>query len=424
MPVLRYFPKELLFCERNRSLIEFSDSTKIRLNPAENRIELKEVTGGYSTDDDIYAISPETNPNAVRAWVAFQVDVDTPEYADGTTPTSVGYRLHDGTDHYYWNGSAWVVNTTDWNTEAEVASNIEEYDSSSHSLRVVVNLKTTDSDYTPTVSAVKLAYGARLSSIIADAFYNTLVPRLAAAARPEMRLTTKAGGGMKVDINRPLQYSGMDVELDDVFAIYNNDDDQGHETNLLSSYSSAEKEATLTGTVSSGKNLVIYATCEVTVAAFMTHPEYHEAEKSPSISITNVDVRRSAHMTRPFWVTNKADGTIVVFPAPKQDTVAFDMVLLSHGGVAIQDLREEVDHFFRENPVLTLWGTGDEVRLHYDRSIRSTTQANENGYYGAVLHGELVGITDYDGRMLTTDNDGVYPILQVKATGDLDATTG
>ena len=38
--------------------------------------------------------------------------------------TGAGYRLTDGTDEYWHNGASWEVNTTDWNTEEEVAAEI------------------------------------------------------------------------------------------------------------------------------------------------------------------------------------------------------------------------------------------------------------------------------------------------------------
>ena len=94
-------PKRLRFAEENRSQIVFSDVTKIRLDPLTNSVKLKEGISGYSTDPDIYVISPLTSPQAVHRWIGFHADVVHVKDTDGTVLTNAKYRLHDGTNQYY-----------------------------------------------------------------------------------------------------------------------------------------------------------------------------------------------------------------------------------------------------------------------------------------------------------------------------------
>ncbi len=115
--------KTWLFEERNRSGLTLD--ADIRLHRGESSLQLlpDSTTDKYPTDADIKAITWIANPLSAREWLGFQAEIIHVS-VDGEVVTSAGYRLHDGTDQYWWNGAAWEVNTTDWNTEGEVATNI------------------------------------------------------------------------------------------------------------------------------------------------------------------------------------------------------------------------------------------------------------------------------------------------------------
>ena len=122
----KYIIKYFIFDKSNYKLVTLGNN--VRLNVDENCLQLKEIsTGVYSIDSDLYASTWIANPNTVQQWNGFECVIENALDEDLNEITGANFRLSDGTDEYWHNGVSWEINTTDWNTEAEVANNISDF---------------------------------------------------------------------------------------------------------------------------------------------------------------------------------------------------------------------------------------------------------------------------------------------------------
>ena len=123
---LKKLVKEFEFLEENRKKIVLGANTRLGLTEPCLHL-LEDDDGYYPTTTDITAKTWVTNPQTVKQWLGFEAVVYHEKDYDGTELTSVNFRLGDGTNEYYWDGAAWSVSTTSWNTEAEIANNISTF---------------------------------------------------------------------------------------------------------------------------------------------------------------------------------------------------------------------------------------------------------------------------------------------------------
>lgn len=415
-------PKHNRFWEAERANIEFSDSDKIRLNPRTNRIELKIGIGGYPTDANIHAIGPAMGPDAVRQWIGFQADVVIPKDINGAPVGFLKYRLHDGTNQWYWDGDSWEQGAgSNWNTEAEVAANISSYNAmTTRVLRIVVNLSTTDSTRTPATNGVKLAYKADIESHLDDLLYRTLAPAMKTSLRPAADFLGSANGTSEVDFGAVLGRVRVPFDVVDIDAVWDITDDPNRLTDLFSSYSSGTQTITLTGSVTSGHRLHIRGLYRPDVVIIGTHPDYTEVEKVPAVHMVNPTVMRSRYGHSRIEVVNKDAGTALVWPEPRQDDIQMEVIMLAPGGTDLQRLRESVDQFLRANRILRTTGTDEPVQLWALPTQRYPSLPGGEGLFTASMVLEARDVLNFDRRALTSSADGVYPILTVKVTGDMD----
>ena len=134
----------------------------VRLSEEEHCLELvADINGEYPTDNDLYAKTWVTDPTSLRQWLLFQVDAVHAK-VDGVAQSALGFRLGDGTNEHWWNGSAWVVDTAHWNTEAEVSAHIASFPVTSRKLQVIINLKTNNKAYTPKLYRAKVLWDSTI----------------------------------------------------------------------------------------------------------------------------------------------------------------------------------------------------------------------------------------------------------------------
>jgi len=130
--------KNFVFKEENRYRITLGPN--VRLVAGEHRVTLKDTDSLYPTDPDLYIKTWIVNPKSVKKWLLFESVIAHVYDYDGNRITDDGYRLGDGTNEYWWDGGAWVVNASNWNTEQEVCENIESFPVTSLKLQIIVNL--------------------------------------------------------------------------------------------------------------------------------------------------------------------------------------------------------------------------------------------------------------------------------------------
>lgn len=280
--------------EKNRDLISLSDVSKIRLSPEENRILLKKDSDGlYPVNDTTaYVTAWTTTPESMLSWVAFEAVVVEKKAFDNSVITSYYYRLTDGTDEYYWNGAAWVVSTSSWNTEQEINEGLSSWTNSA--IGFIVNPRTSDDEVTPEVLELKLLYDGRVD------FLRDLQVSLTELLKDQFRSWihhTVQMAATSSTINLSTSAPESTYTISDVLAVYDHTADPGHNTDLLQSYS--DPVITLTSPISSGHTALIVLEY-VPQIAYGTDVDYIEHSEVPSIYIEDLTITSRRGRTREY----------------------------------------------------------------------------------------------------------------------------
>lgn len=403
--------KEFRFEEEVRDLITLG--TKTRLNPDLHYLQLEEQSdGSYPTDSDLNVKTWVAQPHCVKAWLGFQVDVTLPTVKN-VAVTSVGFRLSNGTNQYWWNGASWEINTSSWNTEIEVATNIGSFTIADQKLQVVINLKTTNPTVTPLVRSVKVLYDGDIH-FQEDLIYRSLVPSLDQQVRPKGRTRIKlAANSSTVDIS----VIETPYNIESIDGAFNHTDDPEHLTDLYQSYDSGTKVVTLSSEQSAGKVIHIDFLWkpEVIVA---TSQDYTELEKVPSIVLNDINfVDASETGVGDNCVFNKGTFSGWKVGTPIQGDLEFTMRLITDKSVDLMRLSDEVKRWIMNNRFLTSFGLDEEYRLWLINEFDMTTAANKEDIHSGRLVFRLVGAL-----FLEQDAEQVYAVKQFKLQGDMDVT--
>lgn len=361
-----------VFEEESRSRLTFS-SSKIRLNPATNRIELAAqsrdpVTDAlrYPTDADLWVKTWTATPQAVRTWLSFFADPY--PIPAGTT---VGFKLNDGTSDYYWGGAAWVLaGASTWSTLAEVNAHIQTFPTTSRALAVVVNLKTTDPAVTPAVAAIDILMECEL-----DYLYSLIAGSVGQTLKEELRVTVDyaltATGGNRVSL--------LDLEtmfnIISVGAAYNHQTDPRHLTNLLSTYDPVAKDLLLTAPVVRGAPIWIKFIAEPEVYINWGSQDYVEVERIPAIVIDGIDIKYVQNVASQ-EATNIASRTVVVRRLPLRLGVRFAVVLLAEKNRTLLAMMEKALQYTASNPVLRWRDIGQDVSVRAQSPLAFSPRPN------------------------------------------------
>lgn len=391
--------------------------TDVRLDAKEHYIKLIDVDGIYPTDADLYAKTWAANPNSVKQWLGFECVVENGRDADEyiTIVTGVNFRLHNATDEYWYNGSAWVVDNSNWNTEAEVANNISTFPINSKKLGVVINLYTSDEKQTPIVKAVKVLYSSDVSHQD-DYLYRTIVRQLKAQVRPITDYPiTLAATGDTIDLKNdyPLETPYNTIDIDSVF---DHTDDSDHFVDLLQSYDDVNQVITLSSSIDAGKIVWIKFTYEPEVAV-TTGLEYHEVEKVPSLILSNVNLTNTTGLSRSDSVTNKDTGEAVKVLPPDRSDMEVTLSIVTDSARDQARAADELKRFFANNPTLTSWGMDEKYRLWLVDEYDGQTGVNANGVHAGKLRFLLVGTLYYERGAVD-----VFAVSNFKITGNMDVT--
>lgn len=249
---------------------------------------------------------------------------------------------------------AWTIaGASDWNTEAEIYTNIGSFPVSK--LRIVVNLKSTDGVSTPDIQSILVGYQAEIC-FLDDWVYRTLVPYFEDNVRPWARyIIEKATTGTTVDLNDfPLDSKFV---IEDVARVYNHTDDPNHSMDILSSYDSGTKVITLTVSVDAGKDLWIEFVYAPPVIVTTTSTDFTQVRSVPCIVLENIRIIDRQR----FWVNNsvvdKATGDLVIYPPSWTIKLALDVVMLAPTSVDGMRLTETVQAYLENNRTIRAQGT-------------------------------------------------------------------
>jgi len=356
-----------VFEEANRSRLTFSDTTKVRLNPITNRIELRSQGYDLVTGLPTYPVLPArpwvrtwaVTPEAMRQWLSFWCEAQLP------TGTSVMFRLNNGTADYFWNTTpptpAWTVvvtEATDWSTHDAVAEHIATFPVTSGKIAVVVGLGTTNASVTPQVQYVDVLMDCELEwfySILAA----TVLPELREHLQVPVDFSLNAPGGLRVSL--------LDVETPfnilSVGAVYDHQADPHHRTSLLSTYDATSRSILLTVSVARGVPLWIVFIAEPEVVVNWASQDYVEVEKIPAVVIDGIEPTIYQNFAEQH-TKNIHTKTAVVRRRPLRLTVRFEVVLLAEKTRTLLAMMGQALKFISSHPVLRWRDLDQDVSLH------------------------------------------------------------
>lgn len=400
----------------DRDACTFSDATKIRL-PEEHPhgIALKKTSSGvYPTTNDIFVRGPLLQPKGVRQWVAVDAEFSLPTDALGAAVTSIQWKLNDGTDDLYWNGSAWVVaGLSNWMSLATLQANFATFPVAARKLRFVANLKATDAKFTPHLRQVRVAFKAELRSFSDLVIFRTLVPNLESGTLPQTDLTLSWSGGATIDLDTLSQEEALAIT--NVDGAYNLTDDPELLTNLKSTYDTGTKLLTLTNSVASGKRVllrVVYAPAVIVA----THPDYNEVAGLPAIEIRDIQETFVGDSKGALAFLERGTGNAILLQEPRQTDYKMNLACMAAREVECSQLTEAVVRYLRENYRQTITALDQRVTLVLEGDPVMSSD-HQNHLHTATFSLRIVGAT----KWLGGQSQG-YAIKRVVVTGDLNVT--
>jgi hypothetical protein len=378
--------KFLTWREDDRGNVTLGANT--RINPATNCAQLGTYDSAeYPTDLDLYVKSRLTSPAQLHQWLGFEVDVRN-KFVDTEQVTGVQFRLSDGTSEYWWNGAAWEVNTSDWNSEAEVANNISSFGTSTKRLQVVVNLWTTDPSQTPELAGIKVLYSATVNSEIEDLIERSLVPLLKSSLRPLARVTlVKSDAEDDDEIEIPQYRIDTDYRFVGVDAVFNHTDDPDHENDLYDSHTTRSTPSdlwhngtvnviTLSESVDAGKLLWLQLLYEP-VVTLGANQDYYELAHVPALVIERLEYHGRA-LRGENYVGNRSDGTAVVIGTVLQGRLEMTVAVTTDKIFDSFGMSDELEAFFGGNPLIASVGLDDSYRLRVVGTLDFSTPLVNN----------------------------------------------
>jgi hypothetical protein len=360
----RYHMKCQEFSRNDQRSLTLSAYANIGIDVAKGVLTLREVynqigQSGFDVDTDNVAETEAWVVNKLFAWTHIQFMFSTPTDEDGNQVTSIRVRLKGASGARWWNGGSWVApGVTDWNTMEEVVTNFAEWTGST--LGFFINLVTTDNRYTPTLTAIKVAFQVDLPSYIGDWIISSLIPEMKDQIVLYSDYTIESNGGSSYILaNYPLE-AGVDIQ--DVVAVYDHTADPSHTTDLLDSYASgvlALTSAPLAG------NAVWLRVSLAPLIAHTTNQDYTELDSAFAVLIDEVREEDAGE-------AGASDGVIniysdppagVILPAPRRVHINLGISVTGPTAIDLVRLQDAVHEFFHKNRVLTSYATGDKVTM-------------------------------------------------------------
>jgi hypothetical protein len=390
---VKHLVKRFQFNEDERKRITLGPGT--RLNPETGKIQLKAVGDVYPTGADLFVKTWITNPQALKRWTGFFSEHKHAKDSLGQPITIVRFRVGDGAQELYWNGSAWAVATSsNWNTEQEVADNIATFPVPvTKSIQIIINLRTQDEDFTPLVDNVRLLYESDLEEL-EDYIWRSLVPHLRLQIRPigehHIQLPAAANviGLSDFPIETPYNIVGID-------AVYDLTNDPGKLVDLAQAYDVANKVITLS-TIVAADSLVLVRFLYEPEIAVNTDQEYIEVSKVPQIILEEIKQDDSTQeAVGPDYVINKATGTGKK-SQPTQNDISIVASWITDKDKDHARLADALKHYFASNTVLRSVGQDEEFRLWLIDEYDQRTFPSQQGLRTGRLRFRIVKALFYD----------------------------
>lgn len=399
----------------NRSKVTFVNN--IRMDPSQRHgagaVTLKgDANGLFPTSGDNYIITPLFNPAAVRQWIGFQSYLDQVNDGPDVQLTGDGYRLSDGTQQWWWNGSAWVVDTTHWNTEGDIASHIATFAATARQIAIVANLTTTSTSATPVLRMLRVAWVGKVE-VFEDLLYRSLVPLLQTVRTiSDFAIKVPMPGGAQLDIGKAVTSTKLSFNVVDVESVFNDNIDPNHYNNILQSYNPTTKIATLNPAIPVGQFAFCRLVLQPQVSVVSTSQDFIEVEAVPALQITNVQSVDSTSLSVDNSCTNKATGAQLIVQAPYRFNLRFTMIALAPGGVDLARLLRALVNLVENNFTIMSKQTGEEYRFWMIDEFNTMTVPMSNNLQSMQVTFDIIDVLTYE-----------RPTLQATAVKTLNLNT-
>jgi hypothetical protein len=353
----------------------FSDPLLIRLDRRDFNVKLRKLApyGYYSTDDDIYFMTWLTNPKALRKILMLQVFVNRP-----SVDCSTQVRIHDGTNHYFWNGAAWAVAVAgDWNDEGTFNAHIQDFDIlPDRQFAIVVNLRTSDKYMTPSVSEIRVLMDIRID-YMEDIVFRSLIPLMKQHIRPLANYPIPAYNEDILSIDLNDYETNTNFTIVDVEAVFNHSLDPEFLVNLLDSYDPVTKIITLTDPIVAGEIPFILFRYSPEVA-YTTSQDYFEVAKIPCLTLQRLEVptENAYNLAAREGIVDKGTGNAVLIHEPWRATLDFRLHVTTDNAVDEMRLISSVLKFFDEHVLIRSIGLDEYYRMQIIRELRDLISPN------------------------------------------------
>lgn len=395
--------------------IVLSDATQIHMDSFLDVVTLKtKIDGTYPLTTGLYVVSVPAAPSAIKSFLGFQANIKHFKI-NNVQVTGEGFRLSDGTNQYWWNGSAWVVNVVNWNTETDIANNIATFAQglAAHKFAVVVNLFTTNVTTAPQLISLKIGFEVKQQSWVDDIFIRSLVRDLVNNVRPisDVMGPSLPAAAATLDVGAAVDQSGVSFNLGDVDSIYNQDTDPTLQNNLLASYNNTTRIATLTGQQPQGANLRILITYIPEVIVLTTDPDFTELDRLPAIVVEQIRTIGAVQVQQQDSVVNKSTGTAKQLSKPYTASLEFDIRAIADSSVDLLRLVEALVEFADDFPTIRSDALDEEYRLQIIDEFDANVSAQSSGVCEATVSFRLHDVTLLKHKAFNT-----FAIKRVNAT--------
>ena len=412
---LKKLIKRFDFTNDMRDYIELGSG--VRLDAKEQYIKLIDDDGVYSLNLDMYAKTWVANPNSVKQWLGFECVIENERDNDDYSQivTGANFRLHNGVNEYWYDGTEWTIDSVNWNTETEVSNNISSFPVDSKKIGIVINPYTIDETKTPTIRAIKILYSSDIENQD-DYLYRTIVRQLKAQVNPiGDHPITLATSSNTIDIANDYALE-TPYDVIDIDSVFNDTDDPDHFVDILQSYDSVNKTITLSETVDANK-VVWVKFIYVPLVAVSTGLEYYEVEKVPALLLGNINLINTTKLTISDSVINKETGEGTKVLPPDRSDIDITMKIITTSARDQARLADELKRFFANNELLTSWGLDEKFRLQLMEEYDGTISIDTYGVRNGRLRFQLLGTLYY-----VRDAVDVYAVRNLELTGDMDVT--
>lgn len=378
-------------------------SSGVRLHPRRNRLELTPVggvtnEGPFPTDADLHARTRLTTPGACRKWCGFFAILGNPTDSVGNVLTDVRFRLNDGADDRYWNGgaNAWsVAAPNNWNTEQEVADNIDKWPS--QSLQVVINLSTTSEAVTPYVEEVRLAYETDLV-FLEDYVVRSFMADLKENLRPISHLAVDSTGQTSIDMGQlqtPFDVVGID-------AVFNETQDPTHFAPLAGVSFDTNTKLLSIPAQPAGERILVRFIWRPEVSLRKSQ-DFTEIAKIPVIVVDGTELRNERPIRPRPYVVNKGTGAGWAFEEGFQADIRLPLLYITGNGRDLHGLAEEIGRYFANTNLLRSRAQDDYFPYRIDGSFTDASTASQKELHSARLTVDLMNAVFYpeDARPIT-----------------------